>query len=100
MSGLRIEEVTSLPSMKTRPSSSNPTGFSSRERGELAGEVERDAAAARQPRQRAVHRPGVEVAEAEPLGEKPCDRALAGPCGPVDGDDHQVVVALSESSRS
>ena len=71
-----------------------------RERGELAGEVERDAAAPRQPRQRAVHRPGVEVAEAEPLGEKPCDRALAGPCGPVDGDDHQVVVALSESSRS
>ena len=71
-----------------------------RERGQLAGEVECHAAAARQPGQRAVHRPRVEVAEAEPLGEKPCDRALAGPCGPIDGDDHQEVVALSESSRS
>ena len=71
-----------------------------RERSQLVGQVERDAAAPRQPGQRAVHRPRVEVAEAEPLGEKPCDRALAGPCGPVDGDDHQEVVALSESSRS
>ena len=30
----------------------------------------------------------------------PCDRALAGPCGPVDGNDHQVVGARSESRRS
>ena len=71
-----------------------------RELGELVGEVEREPAAPREPGERAVHRAGVEVAEAEPLGEKPCDRALAGPCGPVDGDDHQVVVARSESRRS
>ena len=75
MSGLRIEDVTSLPSMKTRPCLVEADRVLGRERGQLVGEVERDAAAPRQPGQRAVHRPRVEVAEAEPLGEyavRPC----------------------------
>ena len=36
----------------------------------------------------AVHRAAVEVAEAEPLGERARHRRLAGPGGPVDRDDH------------
>ena len=71
-----------------------------RELGELVGQVERQSATARKPGERAVHRPGIEVAEAEPLGELPCDRALAGPCGPIDCDDHQEVAPRSESRRS
>ena len=100
MSGLRIEAVTSLPSMKTRPASSNSTGFSTASSASSSAQVEREPAPAREPGERAVHRPGVEVAEAEPLGEQPRDRALAGPCGPVDCDDHQEVAPRSESRRS
>ena len=37
---------------------------------------------------RAVHRPRVEVREAEPLRGGAGDRGLAGPGGTVDGDDH------------
>ena len=36
----------------------------------------------------AVHRPRVQVREAEPLGGGACDRGLSGPGGTVDGDDH------------
>ena len=71
-----------------------------RELGELVGEIEREATAAREPGERAVHRPRVEVAEAQPLGEQPCDRALTGPCGPIDGDDHEKGAPRSESRRS
>ena len=52
------------------------------------GEVER--ALEREPRDRAVHRAGIEVAEAQPLGEAPGNRALPRACGPVDGNDHQL----------
>ncbi len=52
--------------------------------------LERDVLPQRQPRHGSVHGPGVEVADTEPLGEAACDRALAGPCGPVDGDDHRL----------
>ena len=58
--------------------------------------LERDVLAQRQPRHRPVHRARVEVADAQPLGEAACDRALARPCGPVDGDDHR----LASESRS
>ena len=57
------------------------------------------AALEREPRQRAVHRAGVEVAEAEPLGEPSRDRALARPRGAVDGDDH-VPSSVSRPERS
>ena len=36
----------------------------------------------------AVHRPGVQVREAEPCGDGARDRGLSGPGGTVDGDDH------------
>src|SRR5262249_21733519 len=52
-----------------------------------------------EPRQRAVHRAGVEVAEPEPLGEPPRDRALAGPCRAVDGNDHRLVTESRRSKR-
>ena len=42
----------------------------------------------REPGESAVHRAGVEVAEAEPSGERARDRALAGAGRPVDRDDH------------
>ena len=58
--------------------------------------LERDVFPQRQPRHGPVHGPGVEVADTQPLGEAACDRALAGPCGPVDGDDHR----LASESRS
>ena len=59
------------------------------------GEVE--GALQREPRERAVHRAGVEVAELEALGEPPRDRALARAGGPVDGDNHRLV---TDSRRS
>ena len=52
------------------------------------GEVE--GALQRKPRERAVHRAGVEVAEPEALGEPPRDRALARAGGPINGNDHQL----------
>ena len=76
--------------------------------GELAEPValvERDALALREPRQRAVHRARVEVAEAEPRREAARDRALSGPRGAVDGNDHlcdyrsQEVVEAGEAYR-
>src|SRR5207302_10171973 len=61
-----------------------------RELAQGLGVAEREPALHREPRDRAVHRTGVEVAETEPLGEPPCDRAFACPCGAVDGDDHRL----------
>src|SRR5262249_54540563 len=37
--------------------------------------------------QRAIERPGVQVEEAEPVGDRPRGGALAGPRRAVDGDD-------------
>src|SRR5262249_24380557 len=64
-------------------------GVLHREARELVGAVERNAPVHREPRERAIHRAGVEVAEAESLGEPPRDRALSCPPGPVDGNDHR-----------
>src|SRR5207248_8972684 len=50
--------------------------------------VERDPLADREPRERAVHRARVDVAEAETLREPPRDGALAGTGGAIDRDDH------------
>ena len=47
-----------------------------------------DTVAQRDPGQCAVHRPGVEVPEAEPPRECRGNRALPGAGRPVDGDDH------------
>src|SRR5205814_998895 len=68
-----------------------------RELAELRLLVERQVVLHREPRQRAVHRPRVEVAEAQPLRQGAGDGALAGPGGAVDGDDH---LWATESSRS
>ena len=57
-----------------------------RELAERLAVAERQRLAHREPGERAVHRAGVEVAEAEPLGEPARDRALAAPPA-VDGDD-------------
>ena len=62
--------------------------MSLRERLERRPVVERDALVQREPRERAVHRAGVEVVEPEPLGEPPGDGALARPGRAVDRDDH------------
>ena len=83
--------------MNTRPCSSNVTGVLARERAERRAVSERDPRSQREPGERAVHRAGVEVAEAEPLGERARDGALAGPCRAVDGDDHRCI---TESRRS
>ena len=100
MPASRIADVTSVSAIKTRPCSSK--------RDRVLGRRARRAASPsssgtprwqREPGQRAVHRAGVEVAEAEPLGEPPGDRALAGPCGPVDGDDHRCVTESSSSKN-
>src|SRR5205823_4961960 len=68
-----------------------------RERAEALAVGEVEAALEREPRERAVHRAGVEVAEGEPLGEPPGDRALSGPGRPVDCHDHRLV---TDSRRS
>src|SRR5439155_23679737 len=49
-----------------------------------------------EPRERAVHRTRVEVAEAQSLCERAGDSALAGAGRPVDGDDHRFA---TESRR-
>ncbi len=64
---------------------------------ELVALRERDPFLHRKPRERAVHRPGVEVAKAEALCEPACDRALSCPGGPVYGNDHRCV---TDSRRS
>ena len=61
--------------MKTRPTSSKVTGFWRARSPSGVALAERQRLAHRQPGERAVHRPGVEVAEAEPLrerGARPC----------------------------
>ena len=50
--------------------------------------LEVDAVATREPGERAVHRPGVEVDEAEPARERRRDRALPRARRAVDRDDH------------
>jgi cytidylate kinase len=50
--------------------------------------AERQSLLHREPRQRAVHRPRIEIAEAEPLRELAGNGALAGACRSVDGNDH------------
>src|SRR5262249_9122476 len=72
-----------------------------RQRGKLGASVEWELAPQRQPRQRPVHRPRVEVAKADARCERARDGALAGAGRSVDGDDHAGVDAVrSESSRS
>ena len=53
-----------------------------RERLEPWPVVERNALVQREPRERAVHRAGVEVAEAEPRGEPRATVLLPAPAGP------------------
>ena len=88
----RIADVTSEPAMKTRPDLVEGDRVLAREAPERLALGERQPLAHREPRERAVHRPGVEVAEAEPLRQQAGDGALAGPCGPVDGDDHLCTI--------
>ena len=84
----RIAAVTSLPLMKTRPSSSKVTGFSRASAPSGAPSPSGTPCwSASQVSARYIA-PGVEVAEAEPLRERARDGALAGPGRAVDGDDH------------
>src|SRR5205085_4831988 len=61
--------------------------------GLLAAEV--DAALHREPGERAVHRTGVQVAEAEPLCERTRHRTLACAGRPVDRHDHPPITSVS-----
>ena len=56
---------------------------------ELAGAFEGDLAAEGGESDRAVHRAGVEEVKSQALGDRPRNRALAGPGGTVDRDDHR-----------
>jgi hypothetical protein len=53
----------------------------------------------RKPRERAIHRAGVEVPELEPFGEPPRDSALARAGGPVDCNDHRLVTDSRRSKK-
>ena len=68
-----------------------------RELGQRLAGAEVDAALHREPRHGAVHRPRVEVAEAEALREAARHRALAGAGRPVDRDNHRFTT-VSRSS--
>src|SRR5439155_20545624 len=62
-------------------------------RGELAEPgalVERDSLAESEPGDGAIHRAGVEITEAQALGEAPRNGALSGPGRPVDRNDHPL----------
>jgi len=95
----RIEAVTSTPAMKTRPALVEAHRLRLGELGEAVGLVERHAALHGEPRERPVHGAGIEVAEAQALGEQAGNRALSGSRRPVDGNDHRVVTALSSSKN-
>ena len=86
----RIDAVTSVPAIHTRPDLVERHGLRARELGERVGAAEVEAALHREPRERAVHRAGIEVAEAEPLGERARHSALAGAGRPVDRNDHRL----------
>src|SRR5436853_7849293 len=72
-------------------------GEGRRELGERTAVPNGNAALQRKPRQRPVHRAGVEVAEREALRETARDRALPCPGGAVNGNDHRLE---TESRRS
>src|SRR5262245_63266483 len=57
---------------------------------QLWATVEREFLAQRKPGERAVHRAGVEIAEAKPARERARDSALPRSGGAVDGDDHVI----------
>ena len=96
MRGSRIADVTSSPAMRDVALLVELDRVLGRELPQTLAVLERDVLAQREPRHGSVHGARVEVADAEPLGEAACDGALAGPCGPVDGDDHR----LASESRS
>jgi hypothetical protein len=68
-----------------------------RQLAERRAVAERQRLTQREPREGAVHRAGVEVAVAEPLRQTAGDGALAGPCGPIDGDDHRCAISPRRS---
>ena len=88
ISGVRIAVATSWPSTRTTPSpTSNPSALRQRRDRRLVREI--DAVVQRLPRDRAVHRAGVDVAVAKPRRDRARDRALAGAGRSVDGDDER-----------
>ena len=96
----RIDEVTSVSAIETRPLLVEADRVARpRARRAARRSPSGDPALPREPGQRPVHRAGVEIAEAEPLGQTPCDRAFAGPRRPVDGDDHRCVTESSSSKN-
>ena len=86
--------------MKHRPCASKSTGLAAASSPSRSPLSSGDAVAPREPGQRAVHRAGVEVAEAEPLREAARDGALSGPRGAVDGDDHRLGHRLEQVEES
>ena len=92
-SGARIASVTSSPSTRTRSSSSS----ASRSACSEAAPPWRSVISA----DGAVHGARVEVAEAERPRQRARHGALAGPGGPVDGNDHQRerLVPVAEALR-
>jgi biotin synthase len=84
--------VARQPDNGSNPRPDNRTGWLEGEAPERLALGQRQPLAHRQPRQGAIHRPGVEVAEAEPLRQQAGDRALAGPCGPVYRNDHLCTI--------
>ena len=79
--------VTSRPSTATR-SSLTSSASSRGQFDQLLGLVPIVPSLQGRPGHGAVHGAGVEKAEAQPLGQRPGNRALAGAGRSVDGDDH------------
>src|SRR5215208_1210904 len=74
-------------------------GMLASELAETFAVAEIEAALKRQPGERAIHRPRIEVAEREPLGEAPGDGALARARRPVDCDDHRLATDSRSSKK-
>jgi hypothetical protein len=72
-------------------------GMAPREISERLTVPERNVVAHRKPRQRPVHRAGVEVAEPKALGQPTCDGALPRAGRPVDRDDHASSLREADS---
>ena len=68
--------------------------------GERLAILEIDRVPGSEPGQSAIHRPGIEVDEAEPAGELERHRALSRACRAVDRHDHGAIHSVPSCSRT
>jgi len=84
----RSDRLAHVLTVQGHPTSIESDLHGARDLAERGPVVEVRPGAERRQRDGAVHRSGVQVREAETLGERPRDSRLAGPRWAIDGNDH------------